>query len=328
MSDKTCHVFLEALPFAAFNPQMVAQLKARADVKLSDFRDKTAEAPGFMEQFCKAEVILAGNVVQFTEEMFSSLPKLKLIAKLGVGLDMIDIPAATRHGVMICNTPGSNDVAVAEQTFAMLLAYLRQIIRCDAGMRKGLWEQAAIMGTEIAGKTLGIIGLGTIGRRVATRAVGFEARVIAHDPFWPEEFAAKHGIERKTLPEVMAESDFVCVHCPLTKETANCISTKELALMKPAALLVNMARGGIVDEEALLETLKAKRIAGAILDAFSQEPPVNSPFASLDNVLLSPHNGAFTVDAMTKMDTGAMNQILDYLDGKTPKNLRNPEVLN
>lgn len=321
-------VCVEAAPFSAFSPTQMERLKSRDDIIVHDCRKRKSEDdPDFQEKMRSAEIIIAGNVVQFTREAFKGLPNLKIIPKLGVGLDMIDIPAATEAKVMICNSPGVNDVAVAEHTFALLLGHLRQVIRCDRGMRQGLWEQTTIIGSEICGKTMGIVGMGAIGRAVARRGVGFEARVVGYDPYWPEEFAGRFGIIRKSLEELLTESDYVCIHCPLMPETRNLIGKKQIEMMKPTAFLVNMARGGIVDDDALFEALTAKRIAGAVLDAFAEEPPTDLPFVALDNVILSPHNGAFSLDAMERMSEKVVDQTFEYLDGKTPTNLRNPEAV-
>ena len=319
-------VCVEARPFAAFSSAQMDRLKARPDLEVTDCRGKTVDDPAFMAQLEKTEIVISGNDLHITADLLARMPHLKLIAKLGVGLDMIDIPAATAHGVQVCNTPGANDVAVAEHTFALLLAHLRQVVRCDQGLRRGLWEETAIMGTELSEKTLGVIGLGAIGRCVATRGIGFNMKVIGYDPYWPETFASEHGIERVELHDLLKRADIVSIHCPLMDSTRHCIDTAELAMMKPEAVLVNMARGGVVNEQALYDALKRHVIRGAILDAFEEEPPKHLLFADLDNVTLSPHVGAFTTDAMEKMAKGVVDQTFEFLDGKNPKHLKNPET--
>ena len=204
---------------------------------------------------------------------------------------------------------------------ALLLGLLRQVPRCDAGMRGGKWEQGAILGREVQGRTFGIVGMGAIGRCVASIAQGFGGRVTGFDPYWPEAFAAERNIERRDLDTLLRESDFVCIHCPLTPQTENLIGTRELGLMKPSSVLVNMARGGIVDESALYDALTARHISGAVLDAFSQEPPSSMPFAALPNVLLSPHVGAFTEEALEKMSRIAVDQVFQFLDGERPMHM-------
>lgn len=322
------NLLLQGEPFGMLANDQVDRLMTRKELNVFDHRGKTAKDPALLKDLKECEMAITGNLLVFDDALLSQLPKLKIIAKMGVGLDMIDIPACTKHKVMVCNTPGANSVAVAEHTFALLLGLLRQVVRCETGMRNGIWEQTKIMGKEICNKVVGIVGMGDIGRQVARRMVGFDAKVIGFDPYWPEEFAKKWGIERKTLDEILAESDYVCVHCPLTKDTANFINKSNLKLMKPDAYLVNMARGGIVKDEDLYEVLVNKKIAGAVLDAFAQEPPVDPlPFVNLDNVILSPHVGAFTSDAMRNMESGCVDQIFGYLEGINPRNLRNPDVL-
>lgn len=311
-------ICLEARPFAAFSDEQLHRLTKRPDVEVLDCRGGTTDDPVFMARLQRADIVISGNDLRLDAALFDALPNLRCVAKLGVGLDMIDIPAAVARNIIVCNTPGANDVAVAEHTFALLLGLLRQVPRCDAGMRHGKWEQGAILGREVQGRTFGIVGMGAIGRCVASIAQGFGGRVIGFDPCWPETFAAERNIERRDLDTLLRESDFVCVHCPLTPQTENLIGTRELGLMKPSSVLVNMARGGIVDENALYEALLAHRISGAVLDAFSQEPPSSMPFAALPNVLLSPHVGAFTEEALEKMSRIAVDQVFQFLSGERP----------
>lgn len=317
-------VCIEARPFSTFSPVQINRLLARNDLDVRDLRGKTVDDPQLRATLREARIVISGNDLHITAALLQEAPALKLVAKLGVGLDMIDLHAAAKHGVMVCNTPGANDVAVAEHTFALLLGHLRQVVRCDQGVRNGLWEETAIMGCELAGKTLGIVGMGAIGRCVARRALGFDMQVMAFDPFWPEDFARNNRILRADLETLLRESDVVSVHCPLTESTRNSIAAAELAIMQPSAILVNMARGGVVNEEDLYNCLSQKGIAGAVLDVYAQEPPVSLPFITMPNVTLSPHVGAFTVDAMEKMASSAVNQVFAYLAGEKPKHLRNP----
>ena len=229
-------VFVEAPPFAKFSDAEMRRLLDDERLEVLDWRGKRVDAPGFVEALAAADIAVTGNSLTITDELLEKLPNLKLIAKLGTGLDMIDIPAVLRRGILLCNTPGANSVAVAEHTFALLLGYLRNAVRT------GQWEKARTMGGEICGKTVGIIGLGNIGSRVASRMAGFEARLLGTDPCWPEALAAKYGIERRELNELLAESDIVCVHCPLDETTAGFIGKAELALMKPSAARSSPAR--------------------------------------------------------------------------------------
>ena len=210
-------VFVEAPPFAKFSDAEMRRLLDDERLEVLDWRGKRVNTRGFVEALATADIAVTGNSLTITDELLEKLPNLKLIAKLGTGLDMIDIPAVLRRGILLCNTPGANSVAVAEHTFALLLGYLRNVPQCDNAVRTGQWEKARTMGGEICGKTVGIIGLGNIGSRVASRMAGFEARLLGTDPCWPEALAAKYGIERRELNELLAESDIVCVHCPSTK---------------------------------------------------------------------------------------------------------------
>lgn len=315
-------ICIEARPFAAFSNEQLDRLAALPDAEVLDCRGGTVDDPIFMAHLQSAEIVISGNDLRLDSTLLDALPNLRCIAKLGVGLDMIDIPAAVARNVIVCNTPGANDVAVAEHTFALLLGLLRQVPRCDAGMRDGKWEQGAILGREVHGRVFGIVGMGAIGRCVTSIAQGFGGHVIGFDPCWPEAFAAERNIKRRELDPLLRESDFVCVHCPLTPQTENLIAARELALMKPSAVLINMARGGIVDENALYDALIARRISGAVLDAFSQEPPSSMPFDALPNVLLSPHIGAFTEEALEKMSRIAVDQVFQFLDGERPSHAK------
>jgi phosphoglycerate dehydrogenase-like enzyme len=195
-------------------------------------------------------------------------PRVKAIAKMGAGLDTVDIDAATRHNAIVFHTPGANNQAVADHTFALILNVARKIIYCDRSLRENRWEHSKIMGLEIWQKTLGLIGLGAIGRCVALRAKGFQMKVVAYDPIWPATFADEQGIEPLNLEELLKVADVVSIHVPLIPETKWMIDEKSLDLMKPSAILVNAARGGIVNESDLYQALKNKVIAGAGLDVF------------------------------------------------------------
>ena len=197
-------ICLEARPFAAFSDEQLNRLTARPDVEVLDCRDGTVDDPAFMACLQSADIVISGNDLHLDEALFDALPNLRCVAKLGVGLDMIDIPAAVARDIIVCNTPGANDVAVAEHTFALLLGLLRQVPRCDAGMRGGKWEQGAILRREVQGRTFGIVGMGAIGRCVASIAQGFGGRVTGFDPYWPEAFAAERNIARRDLATLLA----------------------------------------------------------------------------------------------------------------------------
>jgi len=319
-------LLIESRPFSVFDREPMETLINTSSIEIVDMRGAGIEDPAFVEVLKSVDAVLSGNDLVIDEALFGMAPKLKVIAKMGVGLDMIDIDAASRHGAIVFNTPGVNNQAVADHTFAMLLAVARKIIYCDRSLREKRWEHTKIMGIELWQKTLGIVGLGAIGRAVALRAKGFDMEIVAHDPYWPDKFAAENRIERVPLEALLKISDVISLHVPLTPENKGMINVSTLALMKPTAILVNAARGEIVNETDLYQALKDGVIAGAGLDVFENEPPTESPLIELDNVVLTPHTAAFTMEAMNNMNVGVVEQLIDYLEGKRPEHLVNADV--
>jgi D-3-phosphoglycerate dehydrogenase len=282
--------------------------------------------PRFVEALRQADAILCGNDLVVNDAVLDMAPGVKAIAKMGAGLDTVDIEAATRHDAIVFHTPGANNQAVADHTFALILNVARKIIYCDRSLREKRWEHTRIMGLEIWQKTLGLIGLGAIGRCVALRAKGFDMKVVAHDPFWPEEFAGKQGIAKVEIEELLRVSDVISIHAPLTPENKGMIDEKALKTMKPTAILINAARGGLVNEADLYRGLKDKVIAGAGIDVFENEPPSESPLLELDNVVLTPHTAAFTFEGMNNMSVGVVEQLIEYQKGNKPQFVVNSEV--
>ena len=319
-------LLIESRPFCVFDADPMEALINTPSIEIVDMRGMGINDPAFVEALKSVDAVLSGNDLVVDEALFGLAPKLKVIAKMGVGLDMIDIDAASRHGAIVFNTPGVNNQAVADHTFAMLLAVARKIIYCDQSLREKRWEHARIMGVELWQKTMGILGLGAIGRAVALRAKGFDMKIVAHDPYWPDQFAAENRIERMALETLLKNSDVVSLHMPLTPESKGMINAGTLRLMKPTAILINAARGEIVDEADLYHALKDGVIAGAGLDVFENEPPTASPLLELDNVVLTPHTAAFTKEAMNNMNVGVVEQIIDYLDGQRPAHLVNADI--
>jgi len=319
------HVLVEARPFSAFDPAPLEALR-RAGLEVSDFRGAGLADPRFAEALGRAEILLCGNDLRVDEAVLARAGRLRAVAKLGAGLDTVDIAAATRRRLPVFHTPGANNQAVADHTFALILALARRILRCDRGLREKRWEHTRILGVEIWNKTLGLIGLGAIGRCVALRAKGFQMRILAHDPYWPEAFAAEHGIERVAIGELLERADIVSLHVPLTPESRHLIDAAALSRMKPSAFLINCSRGGIVNEADLAAALREGRIAGAGIDVFEEEPPLSSPLLELDNVVLTPHTAAFTYEGMNQMSTGIVEQILAFVAGERPRHTVNPEV--
>lgn len=321
-------LLLEARPYAKFDQTAYNLLKAQKELDIRDKRGKGPGDPDFMAVLPEAEILLMGNDLKVTAELLQHAPKLKLIAKFGVGLDMIDIPACSQQGIIVHNSPGCNNQAVADQTIGLALALLRKIPFGDSSLRQGSWEHLNIMGRELWQKTLGLIGLGAIGRAVAQRAKGFDMTIVAYDPYWPEAFASEYNIKRmNAVEDLLKISDMVSLHANLTKENHNLINRYTLSLMKPTAFIVNCARGGLINESDLYQALKDGVIAGAAIDAWEQEPPLNSPLLQLNNVLAMPHTAGFTFESLINMNQGATEQIIQYLNGQVPTHIVNPQVL-
>ena len=257
-------------------------------------------------------------------QMEKSGGRLKIIARTGVGVDpsRVDLEAAKEFKVWVTNQPGSNAVSVAELVFGQMIALVRHTPAADRAVKENRWsDYLKYIGTELAGKTLGIVGMGNIGARMALRARAFEMDLLVCDPYIPESHVTSLGGKWVGLSELLADSDFVTIHCPLNRETRGMVGKKELALMKSSAYLINAARGGIVDEEALCQVLQQKKIAGAALDVIAEEPPrKDHPLFKLDNVLWTPHIGALTLEATERGEWGAAAEVIRVLERKRPKN--------
>ena len=262
-----------------------------------------------------ADGMVVRSETKVTAEMLENPGKLRAIVRAGVGVDNIDVAAATRKGIIVMNTPGGNTVSTAEHTITMMMALARHIPAADQSLHAKKWERGKFVGTQLAGKTLGVVGLGRIGREVARRAAGLDMKVIGFDPFLAPERAAQLGIEAAAdLASLLPCVDFLTVHTPLTAETTSLIGAKEIALMKKGARVLNCARGGIVNEEALAEALKTGHLAGAALDVFVEEPPPpDHPLLALPNVVLTPHLGASTTEAQESVALEAGQLLIDYL---------------
>ncbi|MEM2481297.1 MAG: glyoxylate reductase [Candidatus Hadarchaeales archaeon] len=263
------------------------------------------------------------------EVMDAGAPTLKVISNYAVGFDNIDVPEATRRGIAVTNTPGVLTETTADLTWALLMAVARRIVEADKFVRKGDWKGWApslFLGRDVYGKTLGIVGLGRIGKAVARRAAGFEMKVLYFDVKRDEKAEKELGVRFVSLEELLRESDFVSIHVPLTKETWHLIGEKELRLMKPTAFLVNVARGPIVDEAALIRALREHWIAGAALDVYEREPYVPPELIQLENTVLLPHLGSASVETRERMAMMAVENLLAVLESRIPPNLVNPEV--
>ncbi len=251
--------------------------------------------------------------VTITAEALDNNRRLKAIARAGVGTDNIDKNAATRLGIVVMNTPTGNTLSTAEHAFTLMCALSRRVAEAFQKLREGKWDRKTFMGTQLADKTLGIVGLGRIGQEVAKRAIAFQMRVIGYDPFMSTEQAAKLGIERvETVQDMLPRIDYLTVHTPLTPETENLIGLKEIEIMKPGVRLINCARGGIYNEEALVEGLKSGKLGGVALDVFKDEPCTDSPLFGLPNVICTPHLGASTEEAQTQVAIEAVQLLINF----------------
>jgi D-3-phosphoglycerate dehydrogenase len=261
-----------------------------------------------------ADGVIVRSDTRITADLLENPGKLRAVVRAGVGVDNIDVKAATRRGIVVMNTPGGNTVSAAEHTIAMLMALARHIAAADASIHQGKWERGKFVGTQLAGKTLGVVGLGRIGREVARRAAGLDMKVIGFDPFLAPERAGQLGIESVTdLDQLLPRCDFLTVHTPLTDETRDLIGAQQIARMKRSARLLNCARGGIINEEALAEALRSGQLAGAALDVFVQEPPGDHPLLKLPNLVVTPHLGASTTEAQESVALEAAQLLIDFL---------------
>ena len=283
------------------------------------------DGEGLIRNLQGCAAVIAGNEA-YNDAVFDACPELKVVARWGIGYDAVDVPAATRHGVQVINTPGLVTQAVADMTFALMLGIARRLPYCDRSVRGAEWPM--VFSGQVWEKTLGLIGMGQIGQAVAHRARGFNMRILVFDPYCDEGVCAHYGGEPVSLEGLLEQSDFVSLHCTMCPETKHLINAERLRMMKPTAYLINAGRGGLVDQAALAEALRERVIAGAALDVFAQEPPdAEDPLFGLDNVLVTPHCSSFTFDTMAKVNRQACQNVIDALSGERAAALLNPEVL-
>lgn len=268
---------------------------------------------GLRSAICDADALIVRSAVDVNADVLRGATHLRVIGRAGVGVDNIDLDAATKAGIAVMNTPGANAVAVAEHTLALMLALARHISRADATTRAGQWEKKSLQGTELRGKTLGIIGLGRIGIEVARRARAFGMKLVAHDPFVAAPVARELGIELADLDDVYAAADYLSLHVGLTPQTASMINAQSLAKMKKGVRIINCARGELVDEAALAAALASRHVGGAALDVFPHEPPKSSPLLALDNVIATPHIAGSTNEAQDAVGVQIASQVREYL---------------
>jgi D-3-phosphoglycerate dehydrogenase len=301
----------------------IRRLRERAEVDV-----RSGESPATLRDLIPDyDALVVRSETRVDARLIEAGTRLKVIGRAGAGVDNIDVDAATRRGILVINAPSGNTVAAAEHTMAMMLALARHVPQADQAVKAGHWERSRFVGTELRDKVLGIVGLGNIGSEVARRAQAFGMHVIAADRVVSEDRAAQLRVRLQPLDEVLSQADFVSLHVPLTPETRHLIDARALARLKPSARLINVARGGVVDETALFEALSGDRLAGAALDVFEREPPGENPLLRLPQVITTPHLGASTEEAQITVAVDVADQIVTVLEGGQPRFALNAPVV-
>jgi len=289
-----------------------------------DLRELSAEA--LLEAIAAYDALIVRSRTKVTKEVLSRGKRLKVVGRAGVGVDNIDVEVATSRKVVVVNAPTASTVSVAELAVGHMISLFRHLPEADRSVKAGKWEKAKLEGRELFGKTLGLFGSGRIGAEVARRAQAFGMRVIAYDPYLPPTAAESLGIHLVDKERLFRDADVLSIHAALTAETRGIVGRSELATMKRGAILVNCARGEIVDERALAEALRAGTIGGAALDVFEKEPPVGSPLLSAPNVVFTPHLGASTIEGQARGGAIVAEQVLKVLEGNRPEFVVNPGI--
>ncbi|HZE38522.1 MAG TPA: phosphoglycerate dehydrogenase [Stackebrandtia sp.] len=290
----------------------VAVLSGDFDVRTIDGTD----IPALHSALADADAVIVRSATRIDADALAAAPRLKVVARAGVGLDNVDINAATERGVMVVNAPTSNIVSAAEQAVALLLATARNTATADASLKRGEWKRSQFTGVELAGKTVGVVGLGRIGQLFAARMAAFDTRLIAYDPYVQPGRAAQMGVQLVSLEDLLLQSDFISIHLPKTPETLGLLGKAELEKVKPGVRIVNAARGGLIDEAALAEALSSGRVAGAGIDVFATEPCTDSPLFALENVVVTPHLGASTREAQDNAGLAVAKSVKLALSGE------------
>jgi D-3-phosphoglycerate dehydrogenase len=301
--------------------EAVENLKGKHDVDVKELgRDELLEAIG------EYEALIVRSRTKVPKEVIDRGAKLKVVAMAGIGVDHIDVAHATTKNIAVVNAPAGSTYSVAELAIGLIIALSRLVSKADSSMKAGLWEKKKLKGAELHGKTLGLIGIGRIGREVAERAKCFGMKLLAYDPYVPSDQMTEIGVQPAELEELLANSDYVSVHAAFTPETKGLVNLERMKKMKSAAYIVNTARGGIIDEKDLYDALKENVIAGAALDVFAEEPLKDSPLARLDNIILTPHIGANTREAQKKAGVTVAEDVLRVLAGEKPEFVVNEEL--
>jgi len=281
-----------------------------------EVRQMTAEErPRLQELIADYDALVVRSMTQVTAELLAAGKRLKVVGRAGIGVDNVDVEAATARGILVVNAPTANLMSATEHTFALLLSVARNVPAADASMKAGVWDRKSFLGVELQGKTLGVIGFGRIGQRVAARARGFEMEVVAYDPFLDEQAARRLEVELLPIDDLLARADVVTLHVPLSEQTKNLLSAERIARMRPGALLINCARGGVVDEAALLAALTSGHLGGAGLDVYAEEPPKDLTLVRHPKVVATPHIGAQTREAQERISKETAEMLLAALSG-------------
>ena len=283
---------------------------AQVDVKLGLSAESIASIIG------DYEALVVRSQTKVSPEIIEAGSKLQVIARAGVGIDNVNVEAATRCGIVVVNAPTGNTISAAEHTIALMLSLARHIPQANAALKSGLWQRSKFMGSEVRNKVLGIVGLGSVGSEVARRARGLEMRLVAYDPFVSVEHVGNLQVELLPLDSLLKEADFITLHLPLTESTKNLIGARELDLVKPGVRIINCARGGLIDEAALVKAVNEKRVAGAAVDVFPKEPTTESPLFESDSIIVTPHLGASTTEAQALVSRDVAVQVVDVLKGQ------------
>ena len=306
------------------SPATIAVLGDQFEIRNCDGANRSE----LLSNLATVNAVLIRSATKMDAEAVAAAPNLKIIARAGVGLDNVDVPAATAAGVLVVNAPTSNIVSAAELAVSLLLAVARNVVPANLALKNGQWKRSQFGGVELQGKTVGIIGMGKIGMLVAQRLSGFDMKFVAYDPYVKAAPGGGPEIRMVSLDELLAESDFVTIHIPKTSETAGLIDSAALAKMKPSAFVINAARGGVLDESALFDALKAGTIAGAGLDVYATEPCTDSPLFALDNVVATPHLGASTEEAQEKAGVAVAESVVAAFAGTEVPGAVNADLVN
>ncbi|MBI4303472.1 MAG: phosphoglycerate dehydrogenase [Chloroflexi bacterium] len=274
------------------------------------------------------DALVVRSQTRVTAPIIEAGKKLQVIARAGVGVDNIDVEEATKHGVIVVNAPTGNTISAAEHTIALMFALARNIPQANASLKSGQWQRNLFTGIELKNKTLGVVGLGNVGSEVARRARGLEMKVLTYDPFVSNEYACNLQVDLVPLEKLLKESDFICLHIPLTAATKGLIGAKELALVKPTARIINTARGGLVDEEALVKAIREKKLAGAAFDVFTEEPITKSILFEENNIIVTPHLGASTTEAQTLVARDVAEQVVAVFKGQPARSAVNAPFIS